>query len=98
MDAIEDIIIKRLTDKGIGTGTICAYIRDLSNIFGDQPALSLGEINKRLHMLGWDDFELDDHTFQLIMAVIESNGSLCSLSGPESVPEIRLKAGTAHEY
>jgi hypothetical protein len=36
------------------------------------------QINKRLHFLGWDDFEMDYHTLQLAKACFEAE-SLNSL-------------------
>jgi hypothetical protein len=30
--------------------------------------MNLGEINRRLHLLGWYDVEVDEHTLQLILA------------------------------
>ncbi len=40
----------------------------------DNPPMSLQEINRRLHVLGWDSFEMDDHTLQLITASLEAEG------------------------
>ncbi len=36
--------------------------------------MTFTEVNDRLRMLGWDDFELDDHTLQLIIADFEAFG------------------------
>ena len=33
--------------------------------------LGLREVNRGMERLGWDEFELDDHTLQLITAVFE---------------------------
>lgn len=74
MDRIIKILIERLVGKGIEVSTIPAYIRNLANIIAVDAYLSREELNRQLQLMGWDDFELDDHTFQLIMAVFENNG------------------------
>ena len=43
-------------------------------VIADNPPMSLEEMNKRLHAIGWDSFELDDHTLQLITASLEAEG------------------------
>lgn len=51
--------------------TIPAYVRDVANTMVAHGYSSLQELNRRLESLGWDDFELDDYTFQLIVAAFE---------------------------
>jgi hypothetical protein len=36
--------------------------------------MNLLHVNKRLHSLGWDGFELDYHTLQLAIACFEAEG------------------------
>ena len=36
--------------------------------------MNLLQINKGLHLLGWDNFELDYHTLQLAIACFEAEG------------------------
>ncbi len=98
MDQIIRVLIDRLVGKGMEISYIPAYIRDLANTFSINSYLSLQELNGRLEMLGWNDFKLDDHTLQLIMANFETAGSLTSWSykdlrfgdllDPEEAPEI----------
>jgi hypothetical protein len=66
--------------KGMEISNIPAYIRDLANSVSFNGYSSLQELNGRLEMLGWTDFELDDHTLQLIMANFETDGSIASRS------------------
>jgi len=65
------ILIKRLTNKGILRSNIPAYLRDVSNNINSREEIDLQDLNNRLRGLGWDEFELDDHTLQLIIANIE---------------------------
>ena len=78
MERIITTLIERLVGKGMEINTIPAYIRDLANILAVNSHLSLEELNDRLRSLGWDDFELDDHTLQLILANFETEDPMSS--------------------
>jgi transketolase N-terminal domain/subunit len=51
-------------------------------VVSDNPPMSLEEMNRRLHVIGWDSFEMDDNTLQLIIASLEAEG----LTGAEDKP------------
>ena len=44
---------------------------NVSNNINYREETDLQDLNDRLRGLGWDEFELDDHTLQLIIANIE---------------------------
>ena len=67
------ILIERLTGKGMEITTIPAYLRNFAHTLLAHPHITLNELNDQLHFLGWDDFELDNDTFYLILAVFEPN-------------------------
>jgi len=71
MEELIGILTERLVGKGMEITTIPAFIRDLANTMVANGYASLQELNRRLQSLGWDDFELDDYTFQLIVAAFE---------------------------
>ena len=73
MDHILRILGDRLVAKGIAPGAIPAYIRNLFNTISMNTNLGLREVNRGMERLGWDEFELDDHTLQLITAVFETD-------------------------
>ncbi|TET93568.1 MAG: hypothetical protein E3J28_04005 [Desulfobacteraceae bacterium] len=68
------ILIKRLEKKGIEQGIIHGFIRDLANTILVNPHMNLLQVNKQLHFLGWDGFELDNHTLELAIACFEAEG------------------------
>ena len=68
----KETLISRLKDKGMELSTIPGFIRSFSNIFNENPNINLLEINKQMHYLGWDDFELDYFTFQLVIEHLET--------------------------
>ena len=75
MAKLNDILIQRLEKKGIAPDLIPGLIRNIAAAIEDGTDVSFNEVNDRLQMLGWKDFELDDHTLQLIIANLETDGS-----------------------
>jgi hypothetical protein len=72
-----------LEKKGVEQSAIPGFIRNLANIILVAPHMNLWEVNKRLHSLGWTDFELDDHTLQLTIASFEVE----ALKSPGNKPD-----------
>ncbi|MCJ7593505.1 MAG: hypothetical protein MUO52_01880 [Desulfobacterales bacterium] len=75
MAKLNDILIQRLEKKGVAPNLIPGLIRNIATAIEDGSYVSFNEVNDRLQMLGWEDFELDDHTLQLIIANLETDGS-----------------------
>jgi hypothetical protein len=71
MEQLIRILIERLTEKGMEVTTIPAYLRNFAHTVLAHPHITLNDLNDQLHFLGWDDFELDNDTFYLILAVFE---------------------------
>ena len=71
LKGIKDLFIRRLKDKGIEECLIPGFLRLLANSLKDYPDTNLFLINKRLDYLGWQGFELDEHTYQLALACFE---------------------------
>ena len=70
---VTHILIERLEKKGMESGIIHGFIRDLANTIVVNPHMNLLQVNKQLHLLGWDSFELDYHTLQLAIACFETD-------------------------
>jgi hypothetical protein len=68
------ILIKRLEEKGIEPCTLHGFLRDLAHSGLLNPDVSLLHVNQRLHVLGWESVEMDDHTLQLAIAWFEEEG------------------------
>lgn len=58
---------------GIEAGIIPGFIRNLANIILFNSSLSLFQINRQMHLLGWHGVELDYHTLQLAVACFEGD-------------------------
>ena len=74
MNQLKEILIYRLKDKGMELSMSPGFIRSLSNSFYAKPNMNLSQVNQRLRYMGWDDFELDYYTFQLVIECLESDG------------------------
>ena len=74
MNQLTHILIERLEEKGLELSIIHGFVRDLANTILHNPHMNLLQVNKRLHLLGWDGFELDYHTLQLAIACFEAEG------------------------
>lgn len=72
MKQLHNVLMHRLRDKGLTPAEITLFIRDAGCTFVDDSSTELREMNRRLHALGWDTIDLDDHTFQLMIAQFES--------------------------
>lgn len=71
MNRLTQSLIKQLEKKGMDPDMILGFIRRLENMYLADPHMGFLEVNNRLHFLGWYDFELDYHTFQLAVACFE---------------------------
>jgi hypothetical protein len=71
MEPVLRTLIHRLLRKGVEISTIPAYIRDVANAIIVNCPSDLEDLNRRLHVLGWNDVTLDDYTLELIMAIFE---------------------------
>jgi hypothetical protein len=72
MSYLTEVMRTHLERKGIRQEIIPGFVRDLENTISLDPHISLKELNIKLHLLGWDDFELDDYTLQLVIASVEA--------------------------
>lgn len=72
MNEIKNQLFQRLKAIGIMSESVAGIKRDVANCLRTDAAMSLTEVNRRLNYLGWDDGQLDYHTFQLLVAWIEN--------------------------
>jgi len=88
LSQLTQILVERLEKKEMEPGLIPGFIRDLANTVLVNPHISHFQANKQLHLLGWDDFELDYHTLQLAIAYFEAEGLETSQNRPHRLAEI----------
>jgi hypothetical protein len=71
---IKNLLVQRLSQKGLDKNLIPGYLRILANsicIIQDQ---NLTLINQHMRQIGWNDFDLDYHTFELARSCLEAAG------------------------
>jgi hypothetical protein len=73
LNTVKSQLLQRLKEKGIEECLIPGFLRILTNSLNGYPDTNRFLINKKLGYLGWPDFDLDEHTFQLAMACFEDD-------------------------
>lgn len=58
-------LLQRLEEIGIEQNLIPGFMKDIANSLFTNSDMNYSQVNERLHSLGWNDVELDYHTFQL---------------------------------
>jgi hypothetical protein len=97
MNQLAQVLVRRLEGKGIQESSIPFFVRSLANTFSFVPRMTRQDLNKRLHLLGWTDFELDDHTLQLVIAVLEARGLMGGEHGKSHLFETAFHLNTVDE-
>ena len=70
-----EILICRLTERGISHTRVPGFIRDVFHIIADGGLFTTDLVNSWLEHLGWGQEVLDETSFQLIVYVLESEWS-----------------------
>ena len=70
-----EILICRLTERGITHTRVPGFIRDVFHIIADGGLFTTDLVNSWLENLGWGQEVLDETSFQLIVYVLESERS-----------------------
>jgi len=71
MEQLIRAVVERLARRGMEVASIPAFIRNVGNTVSAFPSMSLQELNNRLRLLGWDNFELDAYTFYLMLSTFD---------------------------
>ncbi len=71
MSQFTQILIDRLEKKGMESGEIPGFIRDLTNALLVNPHLNHLHLNEQLRLLGWNDLDLDYRTLEVATACFE---------------------------
>ena len=81
ISAIKIQLLNRLQNKGVDPHLIPGLLRLLANSLFVHRYTNRTLVSAHLKFLGWDDFDLDEHTFHLVTACFENEdlGSLESM-------------------
>jgi hypothetical protein len=87
LNQIKEVLSQRLEKSGLESSQIPGLIKDIANAILSTTYVDLEKVNKQLRFLGWDNFQLDEHTLQLvIIAHLEVSASTGS-SAEEAPPD-----------
>jgi hypothetical protein len=64
----------KLIENGVEASMIPGFLRSLANACLIIPNISHCQANKRIKYLGWENIEIDYHTFELAMTSLEAKG------------------------
>jgi hypothetical protein len=71
---IRQLLVQRLTVKGLEKNLIPGFLRCLVNSIDVEQGTNFTLINKHMRSIGWDDIDLDYHTFELARNCLEAEG------------------------
>ena len=71
---LRQLLIQRLSQKGLEKNLIPGFLRSLANSIDIGKNQNYTLINKHMRNIGWDDIDLDYHTFELARNCLESEG------------------------
>ena len=71
---LKHLLIKRLKHKGLENNLIPGFLRSLANSISISQNFNLVLLNRHMQHLGWDDIDLDYHTFELARTCLEAKG------------------------
>ncbi len=73
MELILEVLNHRLTEKGIASHLIPAFFRDFSHSLSAASTMNSEQVGVGMERLGWDELELDNRTFELMVYALESS-------------------------
>jgi hypothetical protein len=71
MEQIIEVLLKRLSHRGVSPDKVPWLIRDVLNALGGAGDSGVNTVNRRLSILGWDEEILDEVSFALIICLAE---------------------------
>jgi hypothetical protein len=73
MEPILEALNHRLEERGIASEHIPAFFRNFSHSFSAASETDPQQVRMEMERLGWDEFELDNYTFELMVYALESS-------------------------
>jgi hypothetical protein len=68
-------LVKKLSHHGLTPEAFPGFMKIFSSSLNGNMRLTLNQVNQRITYLGWQDGEIDYHTYQLALAYLESAGN-----------------------
>ena len=74
MEGIVDLLLYKLSSKGLTPAEIPRLVKDVLTIVSNGEEFTPGTINRKLERLGWNKTTVDSFTSELIIALLEDDG------------------------
>jgi hypothetical protein len=71
---VKETLVQRLEAQGVEKCLIPGLLKLMASAFLGLPHINRQSVHRHMQFLGWNDFDLDEHTFQLAKACFESSG------------------------
>ena len=71
---LRKLLIQRLNHKGLEKNQIPGFLRSLANSIDMGQNKNFALINRHMRNIGWEDVDLDYHTFELARNCLEAEG------------------------
>jgi hypothetical protein len=70
---LKKILLERFEKKGVEPVLIPGLLKNILATLKDSPDITHEEVSEKLHYIGWNDFDLDENTLQIIIADYEAS-------------------------
>jgi len=70
---LKKILNERLEKKGVDQELIPGLLKNILAALRDRPDITHEEVSEKLRYIGWNGFDLDENTLQIIIADYESS-------------------------
>ena len=71
---LRQVLIQRLSRKGLEKNLVPGFLRSLANSIDRGQNLNFAIIKQHMQHSGWEDIDLDYHTFELARDCLEAQG------------------------
>lgn len=71
-DLFKDQLVKQLSRHGLASDAVPGFMKIFSSSLDGNTNLTLPQVNRRITYLGWQDGDINYHTYQLALACLES--------------------------
>ena len=72
---LKKILIERFEKKDIEPVLIPKLMKNILATLEDMPDITHEDVSERLHFIGWNGFDLDENTLQIIIADCEASAT-----------------------
>lgn len=72
-ESFKNLLVRQLARHGLAPEAFPGFMKIFSSSLDGNMRLTLNQVNQRITYLGWQDGEIDYHTYQLALAYLESS-------------------------